>query len=181
MAKYPAAPSSAPAKRPRNILAGPYGHPFHPVLVTLPIGSWVSSLVFDIASKVHSQREGSLTYGAQWLITIGVITAIVAALFGLMDLMTIPRGTPARRTGLTHMTLNLVTVAVFVVDWLVRHSHGYRDVPTLGIMLTVIALLLLSVSGWLGGKLAYRYGVRVADEQTQLEGFASAADGRRSP
>jgi hypothetical protein len=29
----------------------------------------------------------------------------------------------------------------------------------------------LAVSGWLGGRLAYRYGVRVADEATQVEGY----------
>jgi uncharacterized membrane protein len=159
------------AKEPRTGLAGPYGHPFHPLLVTLPIGAWVSSLVFDIASRVKDHGESALAYGAQWLIAIGIIGAVVAALFGLMDLMTVPGGTPARRVALTHMTLNLLTVAIFVVDFLVRRSHGYRDVPTWGIVLTVVALLILSVSGWLGGKLSYRYGVRVADEQTQAEGF----------
>jgi len=30
----------------------------------------------------------------------------------------------------------------------------------------------LGLSGYLGGKLAFRYGVRVADEATQAEGFA---------
>ena len=39
------------AKQPRTALAGPYGHPFHPMLVTLPIGAWVSSLVFDIIAR----------------------------------------------------------------------------------------------------------------------------------
>jgi hypothetical protein len=34
----------------------------------------------------------------------------------------------------------------------------------------------IAVSGWLGGKLAYRYGVRVADEQTQSEGFVPRRD-----
>lgn len=33
-------------------LAGPYGHPFHPILVTVPIGAWVASLVFDIGSRI---------------------------------------------------------------------------------------------------------------------------------
>ena len=33
------------AKRPVTKLAGPYGHPFHPALVTVPIGAWVASLV----------------------------------------------------------------------------------------------------------------------------------------
>ncbi|MEU3526487.1 DUF2231 domain-containing protein [Streptomyces sp. NPDC038707] len=41
------------AKRPVSaLLAGPYGHPFHPILVTVPIGAWATSLVFDIASHV---------------------------------------------------------------------------------------------------------------------------------
>jgi uncharacterized membrane protein len=159
------------AKEPRTGLAGPYGHPFHPLLVTLPIGAWVSSLIFDIGSKVKDDHEAALAYGAQWLIMIGIIGAVVAALFGLMDLMTIPGGTPARKVALTHMSLNLVTVAIFIVDFLVRRSHGDDDVPTTGIVLTVVALLMLSVSGWLGGKLSYHYGVRVADEQTQREGF----------
>ena len=28
------------AKQPVTVLAGPYGHPFHPILVTVPIGAW---------------------------------------------------------------------------------------------------------------------------------------------
>jgi uncharacterized membrane protein len=39
------------------------------------------------------------------------------------------------------------------------------------IAVSVVALALLAVSGWLGGQLAYRYGVRVADEATQAEGY----------
>jgi hypothetical protein len=33
------------AKHPVTRLAGPYGHPIHPILVTVPIGSWTASLV----------------------------------------------------------------------------------------------------------------------------------------
>jgi uncharacterized membrane protein len=36
----------------------------------------------------------------------------------------------------------------------------------------VVAIALLAVSGWLGGELSYRYGVRVADETTQAEAYA---------
>src|SRR5919204_122096 len=89
------------------LLAGPYGHPFHPILVTVPIGAWVSGLVFDIASHVVDQ-PGFLTQGAEWLIAIGVLGAIAAATIGFLDLLAIPTGTSAFRTGLLHMTLNLV-------------------------------------------------------------------------
>ena len=40
------------AKQPIALLAGGHGHPVHPALVVIPVGSWVRSLVFDIASRV---------------------------------------------------------------------------------------------------------------------------------
>src|SRR5215207_388416 len=163
------------AKRPLTPLAGPYGHPFHPILVTVPIGAWVASLVFDIASRVRDDDAGMFAEGANWLIAIGVIGALVAAIFGLMDLLTIPRGTRAFTTALTHMALNLAIVVMFAFNFLIRKSDGYDEVKPLHLTLTVVALLLLGASGWLGGKLAYRYGVRVAEEAMQADGYRRQA------
>jgi len=163
------------AKRPVSaVLAGPYGHPFHPILVTVPIGAWVASLVFDVASHVVDS-PGSLTEGSEWLIAIGILGALAAAAVGLLDLFAIPRDTPAYRTGLLHMSLNLVVVSAYVVNFLWRKGD-YADgaaVRAGPLVLSALSLLLLGASGYLGGKLAFRYGVRVADEQTQAEGFIS--------
>lgn len=165
-------PASLPAKHPRSALAGPYGHPFHPILVTVPIGAWVASLVFDIASMAADGDEAVFAEGAYWLIAVGIVGALAAALFGLLDLLAIPRATPAFKTGLTHMALNLAVVALFLVDFLVRAADGYEEAAgAVPFILSIVALLLLGASGWLGGKLAYRYGVRVADEATQADGF----------
>src|SRR5215468_872670 len=96
-----------PAKRPlSSMLAGPYGHPFHPMLVTVPIGAWVASLVFDIVSRAADDPKVFAT-GSYWLIGIGIVGALVAALFGLLDLFAIPSGTRAFTTALVHMGLNL--------------------------------------------------------------------------
>ncbi|HEV2888436.1 MAG TPA: DUF2231 domain-containing protein [Jatrophihabitans sp.] len=159
-------------KRPLTVLAGPYGHPFHPVLVTVPIGAWVASLVFDIASHVVD-RPGFLTQASEWLIGIGVLGALAAATFGLMDLLTIPRGTPAFTTGRIHAGLNLAVTVAYVVNFLWRHNDYTQGDAVSGgpLLLSVVSLLVLSASGWLGGKLSYHYGVRVADEATQAEGF----------
>jgi uncharacterized membrane protein len=48
------------------------------------------------------------------------------------------------------------------------------DVPAARFLLAAGGLVLVGASGWLGGKLAYRYGVRVADEATQAEGYRQA-------
>lgn len=161
------------AKRPVSaVLAGPYGHPFHPILVTVPIGAWVSGLVFDVASRVVD-TPGFLAQGSVWLIAIGVIGAVLAALVGFLDLMAIPTGTPAFRTGLVHMSLNLVVTGAYIGNFLWRQS-SYGEPEPVGVgplVLSAVALGALAVSGYLGGKLAYRYGVRVAEEAVQTEGY----------
>lgn len=165
--------SSGHAKRPISAVAGPYGHPFHPILVTIPIGAWVASLIFDIASRVNSAGSHPLVDAAYWLIAIGILGALVAAVFGFMDLLAIPRSTKAFRVGLTHMGLNLVIVGIFIGDFFWRQSSYYVAARTEAgqLALSAVAIVLLLASGWLGGMLSYRFGVRVADEVTQGEGF----------
>lgn len=159
-----------PVKRPPLAVAGPYGHPFHPLLVTLPIGAWVCSLIFDIVARAGND-ETVFSRGAYWLIGIGIIGAAVAALFGLMDLLTIPGGTVAKRTALAHMTLNVVVLVLFIISYLLRRSNDGETAEATPFVLSIIALVLLAASGWLGGRMAYRYGVRVADERTQAQGY----------
>jgi uncharacterized membrane protein len=71
------------------------------------------------------------------------------------------------------MALNLTVVVVFAGSLLPRRGRLELPdgVPAGLIALSAVALGLLAVSGWLGGKLAYRYGVRVADEATQAQGY----------
>ncbi|MEU0009057.1 DUF2231 domain-containing protein [Streptomyces sp. NPDC006314] len=161
------------AKRPVSAaLAGPYGHPFHPILVTVPIGAWVGSLVFDIASHLVDDPD-FLARGAMWLIALGVIGALVAAMVGFLDLFAIPAGTRAFRVGLIHMTLNLLVTVAYAGGFLWRHA-GQGPSGSVGagqLALNAATLAVLGVSGFLGGKLAYHYGVRVVDEATQAEGF----------
>lgn len=171
-----AEPLHQQAKRPVSAaLAGPYGHPFHPILVTVPIGAWVGSLVFDIASHLVDDPD-FLARGAMWLIALGVIGALVAALVGFLDLFAIPPGTRAFRVALLHMTLNLlVTVAYAANFWWRQSGEGPTGSVGAGMLaLNAVSLAVLGVSGYLGGKLAYHYGVRVAHESTQAEGFVPA-------
>ena len=175
------------AKQPVSaLLTGPYGHPLHPMLVTVPIGAWAASLVFDVGSLLAG-KSGFLTQGSEWLIAVGVLGALAAALVGFLDLAAIPAGTPAFRTACTHMCLNLGITAAYAGNFLWRRG-SYADggaVRPAMLALSAVSMLALGLSGYLGGKLAYRWGVRVADEQTQAEGIAVAASeragGHRAP
>jgi uncharacterized membrane protein len=163
-------PPATDGKHPVTALAGPYGHPFHPILVTVPIGAWVASLVFDIVSRAGDDAA-TFAEGAYWLVGIGIVGALAAAIFGFLDLLAVPTGTRAFRTALVHMALNLAVVALFAVGFALRRSRlDEPDGTPIGVLgLSVVALALLGASGWLGGMLTYRYGVRVVDDATQVD------------
>ena len=161
------------AKRPLSaLLAGPYGHPYHPMLVTVPIGAWVLSLGFDVASHFAS-RPAFLAMGSESLIAAGVIGAVAAGLVGFLDLAVIPVGTPAFRTAWTHMFINVTLTVAYGANFAWRyHTWAHTGPVDPGmIALSAACVAALGVSGYLGGKLAYRYGVRVAAEANQADGY----------
>jgi len=159
------------AKEPVSaVLAGPYAHPLHPMLVTLPIGSWVASVCFDVASHVDGPPD-VLSVGARWLLAIGVVGAVAAACVGFLDFLVIPSRTPAHRTAVQHMSLNLAITAGLALSFAWRLGQSPGPVPVGPMVLSWVCLALLAVSGTLGGRLAYRYGIRVAADSVQAEGF----------
>jgi uncharacterized membrane protein len=158
------------AKRPVTGLAGWYGHPLHPALVAIPIGAWIASVVFDVASHLAADPV-VFAQGARWLIGIGVLGALLAAMIGLLDLLAIPTGTRAFRTALLHMSLALTATTLYAIGFAVRDAEPTGATPTGPMVLSVAALLALGGTGYLGGTLAYRYGVRVVDEITQADGY----------
>ena len=164
------------AKRPvSRLLAGPYGHPLHPLAVTVPIGAWTGSLIFDIGSRVTGGSAG-LARGSFWLIAIGLAGALAAALLGFLDLIVIPLGTRAARTAVLHMSLVLLVTAAYAGNLLWRHAKvAAGPVPVGPLALSAASMAVLGVGGYLGGKLVFRYGVRVAEEADQADGYQLSA------
>jgi uncharacterized membrane protein len=171
--RFKVTPDMQRAKRPvSRPIAGPYGHPYHPALVTVPIGAWSASLIFDIGSRLVS-KPALLTTGSKWLIVIGIAGAIAASIAGFLDLASLAEGTAVYRTACAHMTINLALIFAYVANFEWRERVPARTAPVSAGMLALsgACVALLAVSGFLGGRLAYRYGVRVADEATQAAGY----------
>jgi uncharacterized membrane protein len=158
------------AKRPASAIAGPYGHPFHAMLVPIPIGSFVGVFVLDVASRA-ADDGGAYARAATVILGLGLVGAVLAALFGFMDYAQLQRGTRANRVATMHMAGNLLATALLGWSFLTRLGEDTGPVPGGLLALTAVALGIFAVTGWLGGKLAYTYGVRVADERTQACAF----------
>ena len=133
------------------------GHPIHPMLVVFPIGLWGFSLVADL---VYHWGIGGAAWSlvAYYTMAGGVVGALLAAIPGVIDLFSI-RDRRAKRIGIAHMVINVLVVALYVVNLFLRGSQGYGADG--GVALSVAGVGLLSISGWLGGELVYVYGVAV--------------------
>jgi len=149
------------------------GHPVHPMLVTIPIGLWVFSLVCDLIARGSSQPETWSTV-ALYTMVGGIVGALAAAAAGLVDMLSL-RNRPVFKTALLHMAINLVVVTLYVVNAWTRANGTASAGMALGLSLVAIALLL--VSGWLGGKMVYLHGVAV---HTEDEPAASSANPARA-
>ena len=131
------------------------GHPIHPMLVAIPIGLWVFSFVCDLF--VLSGRTGAWPTVALYTMVGGVVGALLAAVPGFIDLLSLPDG--PKKTAIIHMSINLTVVALFAINaWLRINGAPPTGTPFL---LSVVAIGLLLVSGWLGGKMVYVHGVAV--------------------
>ncbi|MFL6063903.1 MAG: Rieske 2Fe-2S domain-containing protein [Friedmanniella sp.] len=122
------------------------GHPLHPLLVTLPIGAWSSSLLFDALGDDEA---------ASALVVLGIATAVPTAFTGLHDWSS--TNGAERRVGLLHATANSIALSSYTASWFARRS-GRRG---LGVLLSLLGMGAVSGGGWLGGHLSYAMGVGV--------------------
>jgi uncharacterized membrane protein len=131
------------------------GHPIHPMLVPLAIGGFLLSFLFDIVCLLKGAHP-PWTVVAYWTMIGGILGALAAAVFGLVDLISLPAG-PIKKTALAHMGINLTVVVLYVINAWMRTANP-ESTPFL---LSLIAIVLLVISGWLGGKLVFIHGVAV--------------------
>jgi uncharacterized membrane protein len=132
------------------------GHPLHVMLIPLPLGLWIFSWVADL---IYISGWGGEAWREVALYTLGggVVGALLAAIPGYLDFrsLTDPH---SKKIGTWHMTLNLTIVLLFIVNFWMRAADLSWDG---GFVLSTLGVLLLGVSGWLGGELVYKHGVGV--------------------
>ena len=133
-----------------------FGHPLHPALIIVPLGSWISASVLDV---LPGNRRAART-----LVGLGVLASVPTAAAGAADWSDLhPQ---QQRTGLVHATGNLAALALQVASWRARR----RGRQLRGTAYSLAALSVGGVSAYLGGHLAYRQaaGVNHAEQAPHL-------------
>jgi uncharacterized membrane protein len=136
-------------------------HPLHPMLVTLPIGLFVATFLFDVL--YWSTRDPTWATSGLWLIGAGLVGAALAAVAGLTDFLG-DRRIRDLGNAWQHAIGNVVLVLVQLFSWYQRFRYGAAAVVPLGISLSLIAILIMAFTGWKGGELVFRNRVGVNDE-----------------
>ena len=139
------------------------GHPLHPILIPLPIGLWIFSIVADLIFKFGF---GGPIWNDVAFYTLGggIVGALIAALPGFIDLTDL-QNPKTKSIAIWHMFINLLAVALYCVNfWLRMHRAPGDNLP---IVLSAIEIVLIIISGWLGGELVYVRGVAVKQPPDQ--------------
>ena len=129
------------------------GHALHPALVAFPIGSWTATLVLDLA-WLADENEG-MARAADLTMWVGIASALGAAATGVTSWA--DTDGPERRTGIWHGLLNGGITLLNIGSAILRLTGQRRSAITLAS--TAYALSLYSA--YLGGELAYSFGIGV--------------------
>jgi uncharacterized membrane protein len=133
------------------------GHPIHPMLITIPVGLFIFSLICDLISLRSSAPENWIVV-AQYTMAGGFIGALIAAIPGVIDFLSLEESR-IKKIAILHMALNLVAVTLYAVNlWLRIYSGSNQGLP---LVLSLIGAGILGVSGWLGAEMVHKHGVGV--------------------
>jgi uncharacterized membrane protein len=137
-------------------------HPIHPMLVPFPIACFTLTLLTDIAYW----RTSNLMWKhfSEWLLLAGLVFGALAALAGAVDFLS-RREIRAQRPAWPHAIGNVVVMLLALVNSFVHSADGWTGVVPWGLILSAATVLLLLVTGWLGGSLVYRHGVGVSHHE----------------
>jgi uncharacterized membrane protein len=136
------------------------GHPLHPMLVPFPIAFFAGTLAADIVFAGNGDEFWFRM--TLWLLGAGVVMALLAAVMGLIDVL----GDAAIRAITIvwwHLLGNLLLVLIEAFNWYRRYDMGPDAVLNTGLYLSIIAVVIMLGTGWLGWEMVYRRRVGIAD------------------
>jgi len=143
------------------LVKGLPGHPLHPPLTDVTIGTYSFATVAAFLNVVGLLDRSAAV--AWWLaLVVGLCSTALTATTGFFDWIEIEWGSATWKTATWHLTVMLAASGVFLVAALVGHQDYAKGIIGAGsFVLTLVGFALLTLGGWLGGAIVYVHGMRV--------------------
>lgn len=134
------------------------GHPIHPIIVIFPIAFLSGVAGTDLGYWLT--RGEFWAQASIWLLGVGLLSGMAAAVIGMFDFVRIPR-TRQRRAGWAHMLLNIAVLVLTIGNFFLRLGDPSTIIVPTGLILSWLVATLLLVSGWYGGELMFRHKIGI--------------------
>ena len=145
----------APGKLLQDFLNGSWlGHSIHAVLVDVVIGGATTALLLDLLRVVFG--VDGLETATTWTLGLVALAGLSAIFTGLTDFKDTATG-DERNITVLHGLTNIVAVVVFAVSFFQRLGGGHDA----AFWTLLIAYLVVSVGGYIGGHVVFKYGYMV--------------------
>lgn len=144
-----------PGKLLQDFLNGAWlGHSLHAVLVDVVIGAATAALLLDVL-RVLFGVDG-LETATSWVVALTALSGLGAILAGLTDFKDTATGDERHVAGL-HGVINIVAVVLFAISLFQRLGGGHDA----AFWVFLIGYLVVSVGGYIGGHVVFKYGYMV--------------------
>lgn len=146
------------------------GHPVHPMIIPFPLALWTTAFISDLG--FYFTRQATLPVVSKFLLAGGCIGAVAAAVPGIIDWLSIKH--PAtKRIADWHARLNIIALLIFAASLYLRMKSGGAHWVGYGLkvpfLLSFVGVILIAISGWLGGSLSFEHGVGVKPQHDTPE------------
>jgi uncharacterized membrane protein len=156
------------------------GHPIHPMLVAFPIAFYVATVTTLI---IFVGTRDVFWYNVALNANIaGVVMAAVAAVPGLIDLVTLPKDMrSARATGIRHAGFNVIALLLFTASALILYRDTGALEVTAPLLIGILGLVSTTIAGWLGFTMVQVHHLGVKTAADLDNGVHVSAPPRRIP
>jgi uncharacterized membrane protein len=159
------------------------GAPMHPIFVHFTVALTSASLIFDALGFFLNKI--SLTNAGGWTLLGSALMTLMTISTGLTSSTRAPVEEGEARSFLrAHMALGLIFFGLLaaVTFWRMSVWQNGQGVSWLYLSAMAVVTLVMSLQGYLGGELVYRYGVEVEQAHRELpEREAQSAPPKLAP